>query len=769
MNIKPFIPVVLTTEKKIGDKDVSSNLSSGEKISPDLAFDYDAIAKFNAHASGNYSVNLFNDVGDHKDESGKEDKTAKYWPELANLYKTGGLLAYTLGGKLKAAASGTALEKFSLGIDAEQSLIIKSYRYHGNDIRIKNGYDTDLESFRVIFNPEDVCKNLQINEALALQAAGKIEVSAEVKLSDVISGTASMVSGILNLNGKFKFKAETAVSLKFGAQIEDDFQISIIRLAADKFRVIIGKIINRSTELKASAGITAGIEKTDDVDKLVDQMFESIDENVFKKVNGFIKGAGLKQEHLELAQQAGTLLGFDKILSPEDFKTKYEEKKKTAKDQIINIATTKVEVGIAYEYKSISNTEALFNGEFSSKGIAENYSRIIRLKIKELTSLKQDADFKLVSYFRRDTKQLNTSFGINLAFGKFKLGAQTQKDFKETTELFQSEERKLKVTAYSRDIKKTFSGGVVSNDDYALHFSADMKTFVKEPAELTAEKFDFEFGLSLDITDRKISKKELYDAVDWALTWDIIRQEQFQDVVDSIEKKVLAVDNNIVKYKLFLSVAENQSGNSTLFDLLLPKIANASNVTIASALAASLPYAEFVGNPASPKIRQDISLRRQRYTSFWLKYLQEWYKDQRENSTDDFGAAMGEELRKLFEAQGLTDLANFESNPKQYPKYMSATIQNILAFDFVSRDVQLIRNGFGILNDAVNKRTHYSKAFEQFNQQIKKVAFQKDFNLRFTGRLLLDLADEIHIKEQINRGLSITYQENNEEKVFVVA
>jgi hypothetical protein len=769
MNIKPFIPVVLTTEKNIGDKDVSSNLSSGEKISPDLAFDYAAIAKFNAHASGNYSVDLFNDVGDHKDDSGKEDKTAKYWPELSDLYKTGGLLAYTFGGKLKAAASGTALEKFSLGINAEQSLFIKSYRYHKNDTRIKNGYDNDLKTFQVIFNLEDVCKNLQINEAVALQAAGKIEVSAEVKLSDVISGTASVVSGLLNLNGKFKFKAESAVSLKFGAQIEDDFQISIIRLEANKFRVIIGKIINRSTELKASAGITAGIEKTDDVDKLVDQMFESIDENVFKKVNGFIKGAGLKQEHLELAQQAATLLGFDKILSPEDFKTKYEEKKKTAKEKIIKIATTKVEVGIGYEYKSISNTEALFNGEFSSNGIAENYSRIIRLKIKELISLKQDADFKLVSYFRRDTKELNSSFGINLAFGKFKLGAQTEKDFKETTELFQSEERKLKVTAYSRDIKKTFRGGVVSNDDYALHFSADMKTFVKEPAELTAEKFDFEFGLSLDITDKKISKKELYDAVDWALTWDIIKQEQFQDVVDSIEKKVLAVDNNIVKYKLFLSIAENESGNSTLFDLLLPKIANASDVTIASALAASLPYADFVGNPASPKIRQDIRLRRERYTSFWLKYLQEWYKDQRENNTDDFSAAIGERLYKYFNDQGLTDLANFELTPKQYPKYMSATIQNILAFDFVSRDVQLIRNGFGILSDAVNKKTHYSKAFEQFNQLIKKVAFQKDFNLRFTGRLLLDLADEVNIKDQISRGFSITYQENNEEKVFVIA
>ena len=753
----------------------TSELFKKETISPDLAFPVENV-KFNANASAGFSLYLYNDPSDHK-RDGVEDKTAKYWEELKQVYSDGGLLVYSFDGGIKGSAAGDA-GKFSLGINAEQSLTTRSYLFHDRKKAIAQAIVDDLKKFKIIFSKDDVL-TLGVNQALTMEASGRIELSAEVKLSDAISGTASVIADALNINGKIKFKADAAVKLSFNVGIEDDFHVAFIRFSDEKFRVVVSKLIKRTLEAGAKAGITAGIDNEDkEVDKLVDQVFEAVEETVFKEVNRLISTTGLKQEHLELAVRAAQLLGiatdFDGI---QDFVKKYKELRDNAKKKIIEVFTTKVELGMSYEYQRIQSNESLFTAELTKEGIKTFYGKIMRLQLRELVDSPQNADYKIIKYFRRDLLEVDSSFGIGLTFGKFKLSAkQKAKLEEEKIQEVTNQDRKIKINSYTTNVDRTFHHGAVGKDEFDMNFAGRMPVFVSEESELTAEKFDFGFGLSLEITDKRLSKgkNELLEAVDWAMTWDIIKPEQFKETVEAIEKNVIAVDNNVVKYKFFINVdqslSEDKKSTYPIFDLLIPKLASASDQAMASALAAATPFAEFKGNADANRIRQDVTLRRQRYASFWLNYLRQAPSTQAAaDSQETYAKTLADQMALAFDQQGMPDLAEFERSPVAASRHFAYTsLQALIQSNFIFQDAATIRDSFKILNGAIQSKTAYKKAFNQFDNRLSRLRFHRDFQLRFIGRLMLDLADELHVKNQITRSLSITYQDNGKDKVYVI-
>lgn len=763
MDISKFIPIANLSEKLVCDKDVDPQLVKKNAISPDLALPIKDIAKFNAHAEASFSVVLFNDVADHV-QDGKEDKTMKLWPNVSALYGQGALLGYTLAGKVKAAGN-VPLKQFELGIDADQTLELRALKYHPCGTRISDAVVEDLKSFLNIFDPNEVL-SMKVNDAVSMQAAGKVEVSATVKWSDVISGTASVISSLLNIAGKVNIKAEVAASLSFKVAIEDDFHVVIIRQASDQYHVALAKVIKRSKELKAKAGITAALQNDEDLKKVADQFFEGIDERVFGAINKLIDTTGLTDQHLALAATAAELLGWKwEVTSIDDFRTEYTKLRDKARKKLIEIATTKVEVGISYEYRRIETTDTLFTASFNKATLKKYAEDIVRLRINNL--LDHRNEYTLLSYLRREITEVDSAFGISLSFGNFQLSAGTKRSFMEEKDFEIKAEELVKVSAYNRETTRSFKAGK-NTDEYCFRFSGDMPFFVKKESELTAEKFELEFGLSLDITERRSSEKEIRDAIDWAVTWDVIQQDRVEHTYQEI-KKIIAVDNNVVKYRLFLSALDTDPNPGSPFGLLIPRMASVSDHELASALAAAVPYADFVGASTDRRNRTELAARRQRYHSFMLSYIQALYKVQETNSPENFSATVRTLLSDQFEKDGLHDLGMFEFLPEQHPRYGVATLGQVLNTNNVGADVVTLRTAFGILHSAIESNVHYAMPFAQFNKQMAHIRFQKDFNLRFVGRLMLDIADDLNIKDQLTRGLSITYQENGKDKVFVAA
>lgn len=768
MDIEQILLKLPLPAKPVCDQTLDPVIESAGGTSADLALPFGDFL-FNASAEGSFALKLFNDKNDH----GEEKKIFDEWPEAASMYTENALLCYGLQGKIKAEVSGKALEKFELGLDADQSFEIKSFRIHPCETKVNEAVASDITSFKFIFSKQHV-KDLKVNEALSFEAAGSLSLKASVKVSDVFTGSASAISSLLNLNGKVNIKLDASASLNVNVSIEDDFKVLIIRVGEDNYRVSINKIIKRTNELKAKAGITAGIENDEDLEKLVDQFLIGIDERVFEPVVEKIESTGLNDSHLDLVKKALDLLGVDvDIPNITEAKAKYEEYRNKVKEKILESVTTKVSVGVAYEYRRIKTNESLFKAELSASAMDTFHQNIVRLQVDKLTDayLADTSVFELKEYMKREILDVDSSFGINFAFGNFKLTNTVKNEFDQVKEykIFDDDQKKVKVSTYGRKTTRTVKVGK-NEDEFLINFDADMRGFVENENQLTADQFDFEFDTSVEMLERKTDDVELSNVVDWAVTWDIIDPEKFEEVHQQLDELRSKFEN--IRYKFYLRLAESTaldgSVNADLFNDIIGDVPGLHNLKIASALAAALPYADFQGHDDF-EARRNIHQRRMVYTSFWMSYLENDGFDQAASDPKKYSERIGKLLSDSLSGRELNELAKFEDdNSEQYPKIGRLSVEQLLTGNIMMNRLERFRRGTSFLMDGINNKKGYVKTFKKSYANIKSVGLT-EYNLRFLGRLFLDIAEDNNIKDEVSRGFTVTYEEGGEEKMIVFA
>lgn len=765
-DLLPSLPPTLNNDYDVCDQQIAPDLFSQKGVSPKLAFSSEDFM-FNAEAEASFSLKLFNDANDH----GKE-KIFEHWPGVKDLYPDHALLGYSLKGKIKASASGAALEKFEFGLDADQIFDVQAFRVHGCGEKIEEAYKADVSKFRHIFSKDDV-RDLQVNEALAYEAAGQLELSASVKVSDVFSGTASVVAGFLDLNGKIQVKVDASASITLNVKIEDDFSVVIVKLGEDNYKVVINKIIKRSNRLGLKAGIEVGAVQNDQLEELVDQFFEGIDEKVFEPINEKIKNSSLSDLlDNEWVEQAAYLLGLD-LPSPGDFEEAYLEKRGKVREKLLEIIETKVALGVAYEYSIVKTNETIFEASFTQEKIVEFHRDIVGLKVNRLIdaylgSPSAERPFTLEKYLKRDLEEVSRSIGISLSFGNFKLSSAVLKEFtQEQVRIVDDTGEKFRVNQYNNKVTKTYRHGK-NKDEYVLAFDSSMPHFVSSESQLTLDKFDFDLSLSFEMTENRTSDKELRDIVDWALTWDIIPQSRVKPTIEAIRANVLGVDSRGIKYHCFLKIPAGE------FDILIPYFKNVKNTIVPSALAASVLQVDY-NNIADFRTRQDIDLRREYYTAFWGNYI-----NQNDTlPTDGFLRNVADALSNELYDKGLKDLSKYESGEGNYDRlfdrhqkgsYNSSKVVEILKGNDIRREIEGLIRDMDKINTAIMANEHYDK--RKVRKALKRIgdtSFLKDFNLRFFGRLLLDMNTYMGEEVNIERGLNLTYQQDGEEKVYVIA
>jgi len=583
MNLEEFISLRNLSALNVGDDSVTQTLVSETAISPDLAFPIPLgnEVKFNANAEGSLTIELFNNGNDHFINN-VNDRLLPYWPELEALYSSGALIAYTMKGVLKGAAA-TTINQFQFGIDASASISIKSYLYHSRNTPINQALLNDLNKFPVLFSIEDI-KSMITNSAVSYEAAGRIKLQASVKVVDAFAGSASVIAGLLNLNGRLNLKLDASLSLSFSVEVDDDFHVGIIKKSENDYHLRISKLTKRSLVQRSSFGIQAQLVNDKDLDTLVEQVVSSLDEVLFDKIEKAIREGSLQQDHLDLINQAADIIGWTKFDDVLKFVKELGNLKQKIKDKLKLFITTKVELGMLYEYKRIQTTESILDAVLTKNAIEQHHKKIITLRVDEILSAR-GTDVQILSYLNRELTEIDHSFGVAFAFGDFKLSSGTRNSFRQTRELILGEGRKMRVYAYNRETERFFQQGK-NKQKYSLRFAADMRLYVENEAQLTAEKFDYEIGLSCELTDKKLSRdgRELYNALDWALTWDIIPQHRVEDVFEAIQKTVFEDKNRTVSYKFFLSIPDPAGDNESPFDILLPELAAVTDDKIASAL-----------------------------------------------------------------------------------------------------------------------------------------------------------------------------------------
>jgi hypothetical protein len=261
--------------------------------------------------------------------------------------------------------------------------------------------------------------------------------------------------------------------------------------------------------------------------------------------------------------------------------------------------------------------------------------------------------------------------------------------------------------------------------------------------DILMSNLDYGFSLHWAESFRNPKDFHLRKIIDFAVTWGIIEEKSFDEQL-SIVSGLLRTTRK-VKASAYLKMKEG------LFDSLIDPIVNLSDYAFQQALAASVPYANYDG-------RQTPSTRKQFYFSFFNLYLRE-----KSGTHIDYGKVTEIIVDHLNKNEKLK-LAQFESTGDN--KYVR--LENLLEHNFMAFRFNNFKTAIALLNDQHKdfKSVIQSSAFLR---NLNWIRLQPEFNMRFLGRLLLELSIDKGIHEVVERSLVLEYNEGDKEIKHVIA
>ncbi len=139
---------------------------------------------------------------------------------------------------------------------------------------------------------------------------------------------------------------------------------------------------------------------------------------------------------------------------------------------------------------------------------------------------------------------------------------------------------------------------------------------------------------------------------------------------------------------------------------------------------------------------------------------------------DAFIQTIKDAMEDHFTKNRRDDMLNYEARRDggSYGDYAETSVRELLRVYNAGVDLDQMKGAFGDLNQDITAWAPYSRALGTFSKHFRNVNFGNYFVLRFIGRILLDLAKDNGMGDEVERGLQITYQDkDNKDKVFIVA
>ncbi|BDD02865.1 hypothetical protein [Aureibacter tunicatorum] len=766
---------LLVSDQKIGsDSQLSPTLTSGINID-DVPFGGDDF-NFNMAVDAGFSVFLIN--SHTKSGENVKEIVEDHWKDVDGFFEGHGLLAYRLKGSVDIGVAGT-IGSVGIGIDANAMAMHTYMSKHPLDLQIKDAVKKDLSYFLTIFKAEDIC-NLEIGEALYLSAGGSLSIGVEISAEEVFTGSLSLVSKAIDLDGKLGLTADASLGVKFNAGISGEYDLKIIRTSDTQYKVSLFK--GRKIDGGGSIGLSieAGVADESDMEKLVDKVFEGIDKEVFQPINeewekAHDKATGwLGAEAVEVAQKANELLKLTNDIDPFDksvFESKYNEYRNDIKEKLVEALKKKVELGLGMELNAMKSKEALFEAVYSAEGIREDHDALIRFDINRLCDKPVSSrKFELTKLLNREITEVKRSRQIGLKCGNIGFFASRGKERTHILErlIEGTSAERYKVSCNEQTIRKKY-GAWKDTAEYTLCLNANMDDYVSSESEISLQDFDYELSLFHKAEENKLSDKEIKAMVDWAITWDILPQDSFDLQVEKVKKELDGIKK--IKYELSLGIDSMDSSISgSAFTRIMKAIPDLVDYHYAQALAQALPYAEY----NDMKGRDTMGERSLCYLGFWQQYLANYGKILETGgfTPDDIHEEIGKMLYKHFSGPlNRKDLANFEDTSSEgYDKYNAERVADLLKFNHIYKECSQIKGVFGDFMELWENDDHYEKPINKFFKRLgNRLDFQNDFNCRFFGRLLLNVAIDNGLESQLQRGIKITYEKDGEQKSLVLA
>lgn len=729
----------LLSSKTFKDKDLPLPLLKKASLDTPLSFGENRILPIKALS--NFQVRLF-DLADNK----------TIQPSDANVRN---LLAPKQGEAWLAYSSESHLDinnpqlisQLGINFDVDKKIIFNSYKVHTDSQTLPQAIFQDLKDFVVIFSKSQVLNNLQINEAVSMQVAGKFKTSATVRWADIFAGSLNQLGKLLGNNESIKVQLGAKAEADFSIEVKDDFNLVICKIADNQYRISLKKAVAQNISAKADLNIGVSLQNSAQVMRMLAPMIEGIfdlPENKLKEIGEKIKADQWLDEAER--QAVGVIirrLGLSQGVDIKQIPQKIEETEKSVLELVKNIAQTKVQLGFSFEYQRLKSEDAFLQAVVSQSILEQNHQNILLFKINDLlTNLIDKEGAKIEKYLHETRYQKRVAWGLGLDFGRW--GALAGKDNKSVEwSVRQNAQLKQQVSFVGTRIYKATEWKNKVN--WGVSFTAQMPNF---SFENIAKAHEFQYGLQIiwEQTENETEKEELLQIIDLAVLWGIIAENEF-------DKYTLELENTLGNTKNISYAFQIQVPNEA-FVMLLPVLSRKINGLIGKALGAGMNFLNYFDS------RKVVEKRAELYAPLWATYLSKYEEN------INWASLAQTHLKSQHK-----DLANYEGSYQRNSAGGYNYFQGLIQLNpNTATQVESFVAGANLLAKGIGSELPYEEVIQKSFEQMQAF-WTQSHHIRSFGYYLLDIAKNpnIDVFHQINRTLTIQYQANNSLQTIQIA
>lgn len=520
-------------------------------------------------------------------------------------------LKYRVSAGAKVSA-GAELAPVSSKIDGKAGVVFADYHVHRRDERLRQAVASTLAGGRLrTFARAEDAFDLQAGEALLYQLHGELTSSLTVSWSDILATSGVCLSRLLGPGETLGIAVSAGASVEFDVSLVDDFRLVVTKGIARDVRVAVAKGASRDLGATASAGVRVRFRDERAADAVLQRLYGAVAGQPVAAVDATLAKASLESlspAERKVVQRLAARLGLSELmLELGAVRERWEALKGRIEDAIRTAARSKVELGFAYEYRRTTANDTLLVVELSQDEYRRFHRDLLVCELRPAMTWLQDPDHAaaLVSYLHQKSVRRTQAWGFTLGAGPWRIQGRDSEEIGAIVQTTQREGSRLERYAYLG--MRGYEAALFGNRcEWTVDFRADQPEFAAA-GEVTAAHLEYGLHFRLRWSEKKLSKRELRECLDYAVVWRIVGSRGARE----IEAEILeALKKKRAEVSVSLTIPHEA------FKALLRMIGTAPVDELgARALARAMPYLDDYDARRHPVVRE-VS-----YAPLWRYYL----------------------------------------------------------------------------------------------------------------------------------------------------
>ncbi len=700
-----------------------------------------------------YVVNSIDDLDNDQLKGGCLDES-----KLSEILKKKVVVMHAINGRLSGKAGLPIKDILNFELGLNKSVSLKWFKPYDNNLTAGEVIIDDLKDYKSLLTHSgnaDFWDLMNINEAYSYSYYGELDFNVNVNLAKNLGMAFNPVFALTNSGVKIPLELDPSLTIGFNIAKSDVFECLICKESDNEFSL---KLLKKKVNVKGvslSGALSVSLLKADQdkIKSIIDKYFEEYLGDTITKIDNQIEkyDSYVEDEFMLQLIEKIDFVG-DNIDKLKKHYEGYKKKVIDAKEEVIELTSKSVELGLGYEYKKVVKKGVFLDAVITKGVLKEHLKQILTLDIRELLQIARTntVDVKVNEYFNEKSITFERSFSIGLSIGNWALKSSKEEIYSIDEKYFDLEDKRTISIAYKFSKEKTRGKELMA---YEVSMSSESR---EADIDISYDELDYALTLTASKYDNEVKgKKGRRDMQDMNLllttcvAWGAVDSEQIQSYSADIWDKVYK--DKDVKYECKLSIP------ISAFESVLNALSkHISFDTIADAMSiAILPHRK----------HKESSIAENRL-KFYSKIILNRFK----------GVSVDKTLEDDYYSDNFKKWAwrEMDSSREENDEFIGG--ENIMkGLDVAKKLVSAVNVLDNYIQTDKPLESHQNRknktALILFFNALKEISKDKHgFNQRWFGQLIIAavLEKNPELMNSLVRNMTINYKENGKEKVMII-